>query len=165
MFLFFMIVGCSSEPIKVVKEYFQPPSGHTFNNESPIVSIINLDHVSEICFSNDGTQIDLEQEGCASILPQSKEIELIDCGFNIVNIAWNEGKNEDSANYQVLDESCEEDCQQVLPWSNDELVRAFAKWQDETRCLMNSCQDPQGPGSWSADCDQGDVDWEVELVL
>ena len=71
----------------------------------------------------------------------------------------------DSANYQVESPSCEEedDCAAIVPWSNDELARAFALWQDETKCLLNDCENPSSTGNWSTNCDSGEIDWDVSL--
>lgn len=49
-----------------------------------------------------------------------------------------------------------------LPWNNGTLARAFAKWFDEVRCTLNSCQNPTGLGSWNATCDGGGtVAWSI----
>lgn len=52
----------------------------------------------------------------------------------------------------------------ALPWNNGVLARAFAKWFDEVRCTLNSCQNPSGLGSWSGACDGGGtVAWVISL--
>jgi len=51
-----------------------------------------------------------------------------------------------------------------LPWDNEVLARAVAKWTDEVKCTLNGCKNPSAPGSWSASCDgSGTVVWDVGL--
>jgi hypothetical protein len=157
------LCACTDQRVEVPDEHFDPASGHTFTEEEPVVTVINLDDAQQVCFSSDLTDVDWNGGDCANILPDSGEIPLPGCGFHAIEIAWNGGVERDSATYQVMSPSCEEDCAAIVPWSNDELVRAFARWQDETRCLMNDCENPSSTGSWQTDCDSGSVDWEVSL--
>lgn len=166
MFFYFSLsvfLSCSEERVKLPSAHFDPESGTILTEEEPFVSVINLDHVPLVCFSNDGSVPEWNGGSCLNPLPESGVIPLLSCGFNVVNIMWNGGDNQDSASYQVQSASCEESCEPVVPWSNDELARAFAVWQDETRCLMNDCNNPDGLGSWSAACSSGSVDWDVSL--
>jgi hypothetical protein len=156
------LLACKGGGTEGPKTHFDPESGHTFTEEEAVVQVINLDEAPTVCFTSDGSELDWNGGDCEA-LPSTGEIPLDTCGFNVVNIAWNDGVERDSANYVLASPSCEESCDPVVPWSNDELVRAFAIWQDETRCLMNGCENPGGTGSWHADCDSGDIDWNVSL--
>jgi len=157
-----LLLACSAEETKVTVEYFDPPSGQVFEADNPSVTLINLDEIGDICLTQGGSEAEWGTENC-EFLAGERNIALEECGFNGISIAWNQGQNVESANYSVLSPSCEENCDPVLPWANDELVKAFAKWQNEVKCLMNDCENPAGPGSWQANCDQGEVNWSVSL--
>jgi hypothetical protein len=155
--------ACNTESsIKLAKQHFDPESGHTFTEDAPFVTVINLDDEPVVCVSTLGEPEWIDGE-CGTPLSESGTVVLPDCGFNVVNISWDGGKQSDSANYLVESPSCEDSCDPVVPWANDELARAFAVWQDETRCMMNGCDDPSGVGSWSTNCDSGSIDWDVSL--
>jgi hypothetical protein len=158
-----LLAGCNAERLELPDEHFDPASGYTFTEEGPTVSVINLDDEDLVCFTNDLSDLDWNGGDCENPLPDSATISLVECGFNVVNIAWNGGVERDSANYQVESPSCVDDCAPVVPWSNDEFARAFATWQDETRCLMNDCENPSATGNWGTDCDSGSIDWDVSL--
>ena len=159
------LMACDAERLELPDEHFDPPSGYTFTEDNPEVSIINLDDEVTVCFTNDWTEVEWNGGDCANPLSESGQVPLLACGFNTVNIAWNDGTEQDTANYQVESPSCEEeaDCAAIIPWSNDELARAFALWQDETKCLLNDCENPSSTGSWSTHCDSGSIDWDVSL--
>lgn len=157
-----LVAACNNtSSIPPVADHFDPASGHTFTAESPSVTVINLDDEPLVCVGINTTPE--WNGGDCEPLPDSKQVTLAECGFNAVNIVWNNGKSTDSANYIVEAPSCEDACDPVIPWANDELVRAFAAWQDETRCMLNNCEDPTGTGSWSESCDTGSISWDVSL--
>ncbi len=158
-----LIAACNTESsIPEVADHFDPASGYTFTEDAPTVTVINLDDEPLVCFSTLG-EPEWSDGDCDNPLPEDGVIALPDCGFNVVNIAWADGTETDSANYVVESPACEDECDPVIPWANDELARAFAVWQDETRCMMNSCETPSGTGDWSTSCDSGSVDWDVSL--
>jgi|GEM_PF-4491764 len=158
-----LLGACNTESsIEPVIPHFDPESGHTFTDDGPTVTVINLDDEPLVCFSTAG-EPDWNDGACENPVGDDRIIALPDCGFNAVSIAWADGGETDSANYVVESPSCEDSCEAVVPWSNDELARAFAVWQDETRCMMNDCEDPSGTGDWHASCDSGSVDWDVSL--
>ncbi|MEC7984549.1 MAG: ricin-type beta-trefoil lectin domain protein [Myxococcota bacterium] len=159
-----LFLSCTAEKLSVVQEHFNPASGHTFTEDAPVVDIINLDEEPLVCFANSG-EVEWNDGNCTA-LPDSHQVAIPDCGFQAVSIMWAEGTEQDSATYVVDSPACaeqEDECAPVVPWSNDELVRAFVIWQDETKCMMNNCENPSGIGSWSTDCDSGSVDWDVSL--
>jgi len=165
IWLALLLAACNTESsIQEATDHFDPASGHTFTEDGPTVRIINLDDEPLVCFSTLG-EPEWSDGSCASPVPEDGVIALPDCGFSVVNIAWADGTQTDSANYVVASPACEdeEECDPVIPWANDELARAFAVWQDETRCMMNDCETPSGTGDWSASCDSGSVDWDVSL--
>jgi hypothetical protein len=161
----FVLLGtaCDAERLELAEEHFDPPSGYTFTEDAPSLSVINLEGEPLVCFTRDLSEVDWNGGDCAQPLPESGLVELDACGFSVVNIAWNGGVERDSANYQVESPACDEICDPVVPWSNDELARGFALWQDETRCLMNDCENPSSTGSWDTECDSGRIDWSVSL--
>ncbi len=141
--------------------HFDPPSASTLPEVNSLVKVINLDDEAVICFTNDGTKAEWNGGKCAQQLDASRKIPVPNCGFNVIRIAWSKGTDE--ANYLVESEACKASCEPVLAWSNQELVRAFALWQDEVKCLMNGCENPSSTGNWSAKCDSGEVAWDVSL--
>ena len=157
-----LLFACSQTETKVQVEYFDPPSGHVFDVDMPSVSIINLDTVEDICYTTGGSTAEWGSENC-TVLEANRDILLEECGYNGVSISWEQGSFTESANYSVVSPSCENSCDPVLPWANDELVTAFATWQDDVKCLMNNCDNPSGTGSWQANCDAGQVEWNVGL--
>jgi hypothetical protein len=158
-----LLLSCNTQSsIPPVVAHFDPESGHTFTEDGPTVTVINLDEEPLVCYGINTTP-QWSGGDCDSPLSESRTITLPDCGFSVVNIAWSDGSQSDSANYVVDAPSCEDDCDPVVPWANDELARAFAVWQDETRCMMNGCEDPSGTGDWQTDCDSGSIDWNVSL--
>ncbi len=165
--LWFLIAlaACRGQRVEVAEAHFDPSSGATLTEDSPSVSIIALDEEPLICWSTDGTEPEWQDADCANPLaPGERTIPIPNCGFNTVNIVWADGAQRDSANYQVENDACAEGCDPVVPWSNDELARAFAIWQDDAKCLMNGCSNPGGTGNWDAACEGGGtVDWNVSL--
>ncbi|WP_338046434.1 thrombospondin type 3 repeat-containing protein [Polyangium spumosum] len=126
-----------------------------------LVKVINLDEEPVICFTTDGTPAEWNGGNCVNRLDATRQIAVPNCGFNVIRIAWSKGTDE--ANYKVESESCKASCDPVVPWSNGDLARAFAIWQDETKCLLNGCQNPSGTGDWLEQCDSGQVHWDVSL--
>ena len=43
------------------------------------------------------------------------------------------------------------------------MARAFALWQDETKCLLNVLLRTRQYGQLEHDCDSGEIDWNVSL--
>lgn len=149
--------ACGGERLPAHVEHFDPPTGTVIEEADPRVRVINLDDVGRICVSADGAEVDWSEcteLGADATVP-------LQCGFNVVNIAWNEGSETDSANYQVTSPGCEDVA--VPLWANDELVKAFVPIKDSVQCLMNNCELPGGTGNWFADCDRGSVAWNVSL--
>jgi len=151
------VVGCPSETTPPEElPHFDPPSGT--NLDTPTVTVINLDDEPSICYSLDGSTPD--PAACANELTDSRTIAL-ECGFTVITIAWGDGQTE-AANYLYEGAGCES-AGPVTLWANDELVKAFAPIKDEIQCRMNNCNNPTGPGNWTADCDAGTVEWDVNL--
>lgn len=142
-------------------QHFDPPSSTILPAQGSLVNVINLDDQSTICYSTDGSTPDFNNGMCANKLDASRQIAVPNCGFNVVRIAWATGSDE--ATYKVESDACSASCAPVIPWPNQELVQAMAKWTDEIKCTLNNCQNPGGPGSWSGMCDSGRVDWNVSL--
>jgi hypothetical protein len=162
LLLFLGVAACGggSARIEPPVDHFDPPSGARLDAPGAAVRVINLDDEPTVCFTTDGSDA-VWEEGCPSALGADRQIAVPACGFNVVRIAWSAGTDE--ANYLIDGPACEPGCEPVLGWANDDLVRAFAVWQDEVRCTMNDCQTPGGTGEWSADCDTGRVRWDVSL--
>jgi hypothetical protein len=154
-----LAAGCAERP-EVPTYHFDPESGSEIIGDNPVVRVIDLDDEDVICFTTDGSTP--QWGSCANELTDTREIAL-PCGFVVVNIAWDEGLETESANFLVESPNCEERTGPVILWSNDELVKAFVPIKDEMQCRMNSCNNPGGAGSWSADCDGGTVDWDVSI--
>lgn len=152
-----LVAACGGERLELPEDHFDPGTGTVIEQADPYVTVINLDEAGPICFSADGSEP--EWGNCAE-LGDDRQIPL-QCGFNLVQIVWNEGTETDSANYQVNSPGCEN--QIVDLWSNDELVKAFVPIKDDLQCRMNNCELPGGTGNWSADCDSGRIDWNVSL--
>ncbi|MDI1442677.1 thrombospondin type 3 repeat-containing protein [Polyangium sp. 6x1] len=161
VFLAFLAVGCGGTPLETPVPHFDPPSATTLTEVGSLVKVINLDEEPVICFTTDGTVPDYNEGNCTNKLDASRQIAVPKCGFNVIRIAWSKGTDE--ANYKVESEACKESCDPVVPWSNQELARAFALWQDETKCLLNGCENPSGTGDWLEQCDSGKVAWDVSL--
>ncbi|TNE91700.1 MAG: hypothetical protein EP330_04400 [Deltaproteobacteria bacterium] len=151
------LVACGGERLELPEDHFDPGTGTVITDADPAVSVINLDDVGQICVTTDGSEPDWSN---CSPLAEDRRVPLA-CGFNLVQIAWNEGTETDSANYQVESPGCED---VVVPlWANDELVKAFVPIKDDIQCRMNNCENPSGTGNWSANCDSGSVAWNVSL--
>lgn len=155
------MAGCAERPEQFVN-YFDPPTGTAINDVQASVTIMELDSEPLICFTIDGTEVAWNDGECANRLTDSRTIAL-QCGFNVVNIAWADGSKTASANFQVDHEECEASAGPVVLWANDELVRAAVAIKDEMQCRMNGCENPSSTGNWSADCDGGTVAWDVSL--
>ena len=157
----FLFTSCSGEGLQAQVQHFDPPSSTILPAQGSLVNVINLDDQSTICYSTDGSTPDFNNGMCANKLDASRQIAVPNCGFNVVRIAWATGSDE--ATYKVESDACSASCAPVVPWPNQELVQAMAKWTDEIKCTLNNCQNPGGPGSWSGMCDSGRVDWNVSL--
>ncbi len=155
------LVSCSSEGLDAVVPHFDPPSATTLPAVHSLIRVINLDDEPVVCFSTDGTVPDWNGGNCANKLDASRQIAVPACGFNLIRIAWSKGTDE--ANYLVESEACKSSCDPVVQWPNQEMAHAFALWTEEVKCLMNGCQNPSGTGKWSAQCDSGQVNWDVGL--
>jgi hypothetical protein len=160
VFLVFAAVSCGGG-LEAPVPHFDPPSATTLPEVNSLIKVINLDAEPVICFTTDGTVPDWNGGNCANRLDATRQIAVPKCGFNVIRIAWSNGTDE--ANYKVESEACKASCDAVVPWSNQELARAFAVWQDEVKCLLNGCENPSGTGDWSAQCDSGKVSWDVSL--
>ncbi|WP_272420247.1 thrombospondin type 3 repeat-containing protein [Polyangium jinanense] len=161
VFFAFAAVSCGGTGLETPVPHFDPPSATTLPAVNSLVKVINLDDEPVICFTTDGTVPEWNGGNCKNRLDTSRQIAVPSCGFNVIRIAWSKGTDE--ANYKVESEECDASCEPVLPWSNEELVRAFAIWQDETKCLLNGCENPSGTGDWLEQCDSGKVAWDVSL--
>ncbi len=159
-FLAFAACQCGQR-LEIPEPHFDPPSGATLPEVNSLVKVINLDNEPLICVTTDGTEPVWNEGHCATALDATRQIAVPACGFNVIRIAWSNGTDE--ANYLVDSAACKASCDPVLPWSNGELARAFAVWEDEVKCLLNGCQNPSGTGDWSASCDAGQVAWNVSL--
>ena len=142
-------------------QHFDPPSATTLPEVNSLVKVINLDEEPVICFTTDGTVPVWDGGNCTNKLDASRQIAVPNCGFNVIRIAWSSGTDE--ANYKIESEACKASCDPVVPWSNGDLVRAFALWQDEVKCQLNSCENPSGTGDWLSQCESGQVAWDVSL--
>ncbi|MDI3288494.1 thrombospondin type 3 repeat-containing protein [Polyangium sp. 15x6] len=161
VFFAFAAVSCGGTGLETPVPHFDPPSATTLPAVNSLIKVINLDDESVICFTTDGTVPEWNGGNCKNRLDASRQIAVPACGFNVIRIAWSKGTDE--ANYKVESDECDASCEPVLPWSNQELVRAFAVWQDETKCLLNGCENPSGTGDWLEQCDSGKVAWDVSL--
>lgn len=159
--LAFAVSSCGEGGLVMPEPHFDPPSATTLPEVGSLVKVINLDGEPVICFTTDGTVAEFNGGNCTNKLDATRQIAVPKCGFNVIRIAWSNGTDE--ANYNVVSDACKESCEPVMPWSNGDLVRAFAVWQDEVRCLLNNCENPSGTGNWSAQCDSGSVAWDVSL--
>ncbi len=155
------LMSCGNSSIVAPVPHFDPPSATTLPEVGSLVTVINLDKESTICFTTDGSVAEWNGGNCANKLDASRQLAVPKCGFNVIRIAWSNGSDE--ANYVVESEACKASCDPVVPWSNQELVKATTVWLDEVRCLMNNCENPGGTGNWSAKCDSGSVAWDVSL--
>ncbi len=155
------LTGCSRRGLELPVPHFDPPTATTLSALNTPIKLINLDDQSKICFSTDGTVPDLSSGACAHEVGADRTLAVPSCGFNVVRIAWPGGRDE--ASYVVEDPACQTSCEPVLPWANEDMLRAFRAWRDDVTCLLNGCQRPSGTGNWSADCDSGGVDWDVSL--
>jgi hypothetical protein len=155
------VSGCTSEGLNAQVQHFDPPSSSILPAVNSLVSVINLDSEPAICYSVNGNTPAWNDGSCSPKLDANRKIAVPNCGFNVVRIAWPSGTDE--ASYKVESEACSASCAPVVPWSNQELATAFAKWTDEIKCTLNNCQNPGGTGSWSGKCDSGQVDWNVSL--
>lgn len=141
--------------------HFDPPSDTTLTEAEPHVTVVGLDDEPRICYTVDGSAP--EWGACANTLETERDIAL-PCGFVVVNIAWDEGRKTEAANYLVESPECEEqEPGFVTLWSNDELLYAFVAIKDALQCEMNNCENPSGTGNWSTSCDSGEVRWDVSL--
>lgn len=161
LFLASAVVSCSSDGLSTVVPHFDPPNATTLAAVNTPVTVINLDDEPVVCFTTDGTMPVWNGGDCANKLDSTRQIAVPSCGFNLIRIAWSKGTDE--ASYKVESEACKTSCAPVVPWPNQELAHAFALWSEEVKCLLNSCQNPSGTGSWSTKCDSGQVDWNVSL--
>jgi hypothetical protein len=155
------VVGCTSAGLDAPVAHFDPPSATTLPGVNSLVKVINLDSEPVVCFTTDGTMPDFSGGNCANKLDSSRQIAVPSCGFNLIRIAWSTGTDE--ANYKVVSDACTSSCAPVVPWSNQDLAHAFAVWTDEIKCMLNNCQNPSSTGSWSGQCDSGQVNWDVGL--
>jgi len=153
--------NCGSGGLDAPVPHFDPPSATTLPEVNSLVRVINLDEEPVVCFTTDGTVPEWNGGNCTNRLDATRQIAVPNCGFNVIRIAWSSGTDE--ANYVVESESCKASCDPVVPWSNQDLARAFAVWQDEVKCKMNGCENPGSTGNWSAQCDSGGVAWDVSL--
>ncbi len=160
-FLAFASVSCGNGGLEAPVQHFDPPSATTLPEVNSLIKVINLDAEPTICFTTDGTVPEWNGGECAHKLDATRQIAVPACGFNVIRIAWSKGTDE--ANYIVESEACKASCDPVVPWSNGDLARAFAIWQDEVKCKLNNCENPSGTGDWSAQCDTGKVSWDVSL--
>jgi hypothetical protein len=159
---FLALVACScGDRLTLPDPHFDPQSGAILPEVNSLVTVINLDDEPLICVATDGTDPVWNGGDCVNPLGENHQIAVPACGFNVIRIAWSTGTDE--ANYVVESAACKASCAPVVPWSNNELARAFADWEDEVKCLLNGCQNPSGTGDWSAQCDAGQVDWNVSL--
>jgi hypothetical protein len=155
-----LLIACTTESaIDRAKSHFDPPSGTVFAEKDAVVHVVGLDDVA-VCFSVDGEDPGYG-ETCKRSLDESRAIEL-ECGFHNVAIRWGNADELESSSYHVETAACGEN-EGVTLWQNDELVRAFAAIKDALQCRMNNCENPSLPGTWSADCGDGQVQWEVSL--
>lgn len=161
VFLASTLLSCGTGGLETPVQHFDPPSATTLPEVNSLIKVINLDNEPTVCFTTDGTVPDFNGGDCANKLDASHQIAVPNCGFNVIRIAWSKGTDE--ANYIVESEECKASCDPVVPWSNGDLARAFAIWQDEVKCLLNNCENPSGTGDWSAQCDAGKVSWDVSL--
>jgi hypothetical protein len=161
LLLSFVVSSCSGDGLTAQVQHFDPPSSTILPAQGSLVRVINLDDEPSICYTTDGSTATWNGGQCANKLDASRQIAVPNCGFNVVRIAWPSGTDE--ATYKVESEACSASCAPVLPWPNQELVQAMAKWTDEIKCTLNNCQNPGGPGNWSGMCDAGRVDWNVSL--
>lgn len=159
-FLAFATCHCGKR-LEIPDPHFDPPSATILPEVNSLIKVINLDDEPVICVTTDGTEPAWNGGKCANPLDATRQIAVPACGFNVIRIAWSNGTDE--ANYQVESAACKASCDPVLPWSNSELVRAFADWENEVKCSLNECQNPSGTGDWSAQCDAGQVAWNVSL--
>ncbi|MBL9003319.1 MAG: thrombospondin type 3 repeat-containing protein [Myxococcales bacterium] len=157
----FAISSCTGEGLSAQVQHFDPPSSTILPAQGSLVRVINLDDEPTICYTTDGNTPMWNGGQCANTLDASRQIAVPNCGFNVVRVAWSSGSDE--ATYKVESEACSSSCAPVVPWPNQELVTAIAKWTDEIKCTLNNCQNPGGPGNWSGMCDSGRVDWNVSL--
>jgi hypothetical protein len=161
VFLAFAVVSCGSGGLEAPVLHFDPPSATTLPEVNSLVRVIHLDDEPVVCFTTDGTVPVWNGGDCANKLDATRQIAVPSCGFNVIRIAWSKGTDE--ANYNVVSDACKASCDPVVPWSNQELVRVFAVWQDAVKCSLNNCENPSGTGGWSEQCDTGKVGWDVSL--
>jgi Thrombospondin type 3 repeat len=152
--------GCG-QGLEISAPHFDPPSGATLTAVHTRIKVTNLDAEQVICVTTDGAEPAWNGGHCAQALDASRTIAVPACGFNVIRIAWSKGTDE--ADYRVEDPSCKQGCSPVVPWDNDELVRAFERWEEEVKCSLNGCKNPSGTGDWSGACDAGKVSWNVSL--
>jgi len=155
------LLGCESSLVPFVS-HFDPPTGTLITDLAPSVRVIHLDDEPLVCFTLNSGPVDWNAGACANPLGPDRTIAL-GCGFNVVNIAWAGGAEQEDASFQVDNDNCEASPEQVPLWSNDELVRAAVAIKDEMKCRMNGCSNPSGEGTWSTECAPGDVRWDVGL--
>lgn len=156
------LVGCNTTPTSTRSDtHFDPPSGTTITDENAAVRVVGLDDET-VCFSVDGGDPGFG-ETCAAELGDDRTIPLT-CGFHAVNIRWGTSDKEaEAANFLVDSPACEDVVGVVTLWQNDDLVRAAVAIKDDLQCRMNGCENPSGIGSWSTDCGEGSVQWDVSL--
>ena len=155
------LLGCESSIAPFVS-HFDPPTGTLITAAEPTVRVINLDDDPLVCFTLNSGPVEWNDGACANPLGVDRTIAL-ECGLNVVNIAWAGGTEVENANFQVDNESCQGSTDPVPLWSNDELVWAAASIKDEMKCRMNDCMNPSGEGTWTTECDPGEVRWDVGL--
>lgn len=160
--LLLVVLACAPSANRVVRAqtHFDPPSGTTLTDEDAVVTVTGLD--GTVCYG-----VDTGDPGygatCLAELDAARTIPL-ECGFHTVAIRWGEEDTEvEEANYLVESPSCAESDEWVSLWQNDELVVAFVAVKDALQCEMNGCENPSGTGTWSTDCGDGSVTWDVSL--
>ena len=155
-------LSCTSDGLQAQVQHFDPPSSTVLPGVNSLVTVVNLDSEPGVCYSTDGSTPAWNDGNCGPKLEANRQIAVPNCGFNLIRIAWSSGTDE--ASYKVESEACSSSCAPVVPWSNQDLAVAMAKWTDEIKCTLNSCQNPGGTGNWSGKCDGGgQVDWNVSL--
>lgn len=156
-------LSCTGEGLSPLVQHFDPPSSTVLPAQNSLIHVVNLDGEPLVCYTTDGSVPTWNGTDCGSAqkLDASRQIAVPNCGFNVIRLAWSKGTDE--ASYKVESEACAASCAPVVPWSNGDLVRAFATWTDQVKCKLNNCQNPGGTGNWSTQCDAGQVDWNVSL--
>ncbi len=157
-----LLAACSaSEGVGRVDTHFDPASGTTITDEDASVGIVGLDDAA-VCVSVDGGDPGFG-DTCENALGDERRIPLT-CGFHAVTIRWGTDDAEtEEATYLVDSPSCADVVGVVTLWQNDDLVRAFVAVKEELQCRMNDCENPSGVGTWTTECGEGGVEWNVSL--